>query len=90
VWPVALQIQAALWVFAIAQGMGCKLELWEWGLGQLGRSAKDIPAAPNSPRSEPTEHVREVMLWDERPFSHPTSSERGRYCGCSEVILCRP
>ncbi|HLT35941.1 MAG TPA: hypothetical protein VK034_06640 [Enhygromyxa sp.] len=46
VWPVALQIQAALRVFAIAQGMGCKLELWEWGLGQLGRSAFDWIAEP--------------------------------------------
>jgi hypothetical protein len=46
VWPVALQIQAALRVFAIAQGMGCKLELWEWGLGQVGRSAFDWIVEP--------------------------------------------
>jgi hypothetical protein len=52
VWPVALQIQAALRVFAIAQGMGCKLELWEWGLGQLGRSAFDWIAEP-PPRGTP-------------------------------------
>ncbi len=46
IWPVALQIQAALRVFAIAQGMGCELELWEWGLGQLARSAFDWIAEP--------------------------------------------
>ena len=46
VWPVALQIQAALRVFAIAQGMGCKLEPWEWGLGQIARSAFDWIAKP--------------------------------------------
>lgn len=46
VWPVALQIQAALRVFAIAQGMGCKLEVWEWGLGQVGRNAYTWIAEP--------------------------------------------
>jgi hypothetical protein len=46
VWPVAMQIQAALRVFAIAQGMGCKLEVWEWTLGQVGRSAFDWIAEP--------------------------------------------
>ncbi len=46
VWPVAMQIQAALRVFAIAQGMGCKLEVWEWTLGQVGRSSFDWIALP--------------------------------------------
>lgn len=46
VWPVALQIQAALRVFAIAQAMGCKLDIWEWGLGQIGRSAFDWITVP--------------------------------------------
>lgn len=46
IWPVAVQIQAALRVFAIAQGMGCDLELWEWGLGQMARSAFDWIAEP--------------------------------------------
>jgi hypothetical protein len=46
VWPVAMQVQAALRVFAIAQGMGCKLELWEWGLGQVARNAFDWIAEP--------------------------------------------
>lgn len=46
VWPVAQQVQAALRVFAIAQAMGCKLDVWEWGLGQLGRSTFDWIAEP--------------------------------------------
>lgn len=46
VWPVAQQVQAALRVFAIAQAMGCKLDVWEWGLGQVGRSAFDWIAEP--------------------------------------------
>lgn len=46
VWPVAMQIQAALRIFAIAQGMGCKLEVWEWALGQLGRNTCDWIAEP--------------------------------------------
>lgn len=46
VWPVAMQIQAAMRVFAIAQAMGCKLEVWEWTLGQVGRSAFDWIAEP--------------------------------------------
>jgi hypothetical protein len=46
VWPVALQIQAAMRVFAIAQAMGCKLELWEWGLGQVARTAFEWIAEP--------------------------------------------
>ena len=52
IWPVALQIQAALRVFALAQAMGCKLELWEWGLGQVARSAFDWIAEP-PPRGTP-------------------------------------
>jgi len=53
VWPVALQIQAAMRVFAIAQGMGCKLEVWEWGLGQVGRNAYDwITEPPQRGRGE--------------------------------------
>ena len=53
VWPIALQIQAALRVFAIAQGMGCKLEVWEWGLGQVGRSAYSwISEPPQRGRGE--------------------------------------
>lgn len=46
VWPVAMQIQAALRVFAIAQGMGCKLDVWEWGLGQIARSTFEWIAEP--------------------------------------------
>jgi hypothetical protein len=46
VWPLAMQIQAALRVFAIAQGMGCKLEVWEWTLGQVGRNSYDWLAEP--------------------------------------------
>ena len=53
IWPVATQIQAALRVFAIAQGMGCELELWEWGLGQIARSAFDwITEPPERGRSQ--------------------------------------
>ncbi|PRP93821.1 hypothetical protein ENSA5_42240 [Enhygromyxa salina] len=46
IWPVADQIQAALRVFAIAQAMGCKLEVWEWGLGQIARSTFDWIVEP--------------------------------------------
>ena len=46
IWPVAMQIQAAMRVFAIAQGMGCKLEVWEWTIGQVGRTTFDWIAEP--------------------------------------------
>jgi hypothetical protein len=46
VWPIALQIEAALRVFAIAQGMGCELQLWERGLGEIARVAFDWIADP--------------------------------------------
>ncbi|MCA9682470.1 MAG: hypothetical protein KC457_09770 [Myxococcales bacterium] len=46
VWPITVQIQAAMRVFAIAQGMGCDLDLWEWGLGQLARSTLEWFSEP--------------------------------------------
>ncbi len=44
--PLALQIQAAMRVFAIAQGMGCELEWWESGLGDIARSTFEWIDAP--------------------------------------------
>jgi len=46
VWPITVQIEAALRVFAIAQGMGCELDLFEQGLGQLGRTFDWITTPP--------------------------------------------
>ncbi|NVB41899.1 hypothetical protein G6O69_28975 [Pseudenhygromyxa sp. WMMC2535] len=46
IWPITVQIQAAMRVFAIAQGMGCNLELWEWGLGQLARTTLEWFSEP--------------------------------------------
>ena len=45
-WPVADQLQAASRVFAIAQGMGCQLDLWEWALGQVARGSFDWITQP--------------------------------------------
>lgn len=45
-WPITTQIEAAMRVFAIAQGMGCELELWERGFAQLGRSTLDWITEP--------------------------------------------
>ena len=53
VWPVTLQIEAAMRVFALAQGMGCSLALWERALGELARAHFDwITAPPRKGSSE--------------------------------------
>ncbi|HLT35940.1 MAG TPA: DUF1365 family protein [Enhygromyxa sp.] len=64
--PFELQVEAALRVLAIAEQAGCQLDR---GQGRV------------------LEHtlgplVRALMPWDERPFGHPTTAERARYCGC--------
>lgn len=44
--PVALQAEAAMRVFAIAQGMGCELEWWEEALGDCARLSFDWTTKP--------------------------------------------
>lgn len=46
IWPIASQIQAAIRVFAIAQGMGCDLDIFEQGLGLLARGTLDWITTP--------------------------------------------
>jgi len=46
IWPVALQAEAVMRVFAIAQGMGCELELWERALGDGARVLFDWTTKP--------------------------------------------
>ena len=64
--PFELQIEAALRVLAIAEQAGCKLERGE------GRALEQTLGPLASA----------LMPWDERPFGHPTPSERARFCGC--------
>jgi hypothetical protein len=64
--PFELQIEAALRVLAIAEKTGCKLASGEGKV--LEQTLGPLAQA--------------LMPWDERPFGHPTSSERARYCGC--------
>ncbi|MFV8756042.1 hypothetical protein ACNOYE_36280 [Nannocystaceae bacterium ST9] len=44
--PVALQAEAAMRVFAIAQGMGCELETWERALGDCARVSFEWETKP--------------------------------------------
>jgi hypothetical protein len=44
--PVALQAEAAMRVFALAQGMGCELEWWEEALGDCARISFDWTTEP--------------------------------------------